>query len=150
MTERWERMMFRILLIEDNPRFRETIKVVLSTYFPLIDIAEAGDGHEAMEKIKASFPDLIFSDIKLPGENGINLTRRIKSFYPEIPVIILTTYDMPEYAEATYSAGADYFLTKGSSTGEQLAGLVEEVMLSQKPEPADPSKRMEEAVIINA
>jgi DNA-binding NarL/FixJ family response regulator len=64
-------------------------------------------------------------DIKLPGENGLELTRRIKARYPEIRVIMLTSYDFPEYREAAGRCGAYGFLSKGSSTAEEIQDLVE-------------------------
>jgi DNA-binding NarL/FixJ family response regulator len=120
--------MFTILLIEDNERFRQTVRMVLSAYFPAVAIEEASDGQEAMEKVSRLLPELVIADIKLRGENGIRLTRKIKAASPETQIIILTIFDLPEYAEATLQAGASHFLTKGLSTGEELAKLVASIM----------------------
>ncbi len=123
--------MLRILLIEDSVRFRQTVKMVLSTFFPSIEIDEAGDGRDAMEKIQTASPDLIITDVSLPGENGIQIARRIRKAYPDLPIAMLTGSDLPEYETASFRAGANYFLSKRTSTGEQLAHLVESVMANR-------------------
>jgi len=64
-------------------------------------------------------------DIKLPGENGFDVTRRIKALYPDIKVVILTSHDFPEYREAARAYGAYHFLSKGSSTAEEIQDLME-------------------------
>jgi DNA-binding NarL/FixJ family response regulator len=91
---------------------------------------EARDGEEALRKIDALVPDIIFMDIKLPGENGLQLTKRVKTKYPEIIVIILTYYDLPEHRDAAFQCGASHFLPKGTST-EEVVGLVQSI-LSEK------------------
>jgi DNA-binding NarL/FixJ family response regulator len=66
-------------------------------------------------------------DIKLPGETGLDLTKRIKTNDTSIVVIILTSYDLPEYREAAQQYGADYFVSKGSSTREEILELVRSI-----------------------
>jgi len=79
-----------------------------------MDILEAGNGDEAMQKIKTLLPNAIFMDLRLPGENGLELTKKIKAQYPNIVVVIITNYDLPEYREAAYQSKADHFLSKDS------------------------------------
>jgi DNA-binding NarL/FixJ family response regulator len=110
--------MVMTLLVEDNVTFRGSLKETLHSRFPTMNIKEAGDGEEALQKIKASVPDLIFMDIKLPGENGLSLTRKIKIEYPDVVIVILTSYDLPEYREAAFQYHADYFITKASLSTE--------------------------------
>ena len=119
--------MARALLVEDNETFRLSLREALISRFPSLEIAEAGDGNEAMEKVRTSPPDLIFMDIKLPGENGLVLTKRIKALFPKIVVIVLTSYDLPEYREAAFQYNANYFFTKASPTDE-IVGAVESVL----------------------
>jgi len=104
----------RILIVEDNPFFLQFLKETLHSRFPPIDILEAANGEEALQKIRTLPPDAIFMDLRLPGANGIELTRKIKTQYPDIVVVILTNYDLPEYREAAYQSGADHFLLKES------------------------------------
>jgi YesN/AraC family two-component response regulator len=96
-----------------------------------LGISEAADGKEAMYKINVHLPDLIFMDIKLPGENGLDLTARIKARYPDVTVVILTSYDTPEYREAAVKAKADHFLAKGSTSREAILTLVESILGSR-------------------
>jgi CheY-like chemotaxis protein len=116
---------FKILLVEDNLTFRRVLKQSLHEFFPCMIIAEAGDGEEGLRKIDTLLPNLIFMDINLPGENGLELTRKIKTTHPETPIIILTNYDLPECRQLAYEYGANSFLVKGSSTLEELITEVE-------------------------
>ncbi len=104
----------RILIVEDNAFFQKFLKETLHARLPSIDILEAGNGEEALEKIRTFSPDAIFMDLRLPGANGLDVTRRIKAQHPEIIVVILTNYDLPEYRQAATESGADHFLSKDS------------------------------------
>jgi len=123
--------MFRTLLVEDNVSFRKILKDDLESEFPLMEISEAGDGTEAMEKIGPSPPNLIFMDIRLPGQNGLELTRMIKADHPDIIVIVLTSYDLPEYREAAVRYKADHFFSKSSIAAEEIAKLVKSILLQK-------------------
>jgi DNA-binding NarL/FixJ family response regulator len=120
--------MFKTLIVEDNDTFRQSLKATLGTEFPLMVIDEAAEGNEAMEKVRTFRPDLIFMDIKLPGETGLDLTKKIKAADANILIIILTSYDLPEYREAAQQYGADYFISKGSSTREEILELVRSIL----------------------
>ena len=119
---------FRILIVEDHQDFRESLKEVLAGRLPLAEIDEAKEGNEVLPKIEAHPPHLIFMDINLPGDNGLELTRQIKQDFPQIVVVILTSYDLPEYREAAYRYGANYFLAKGTTNGQKLLGLIESIL----------------------
>lgn len=106
--------MKRVLLVEDNAFFREFLKEAMHFRLPSVDILEAGNGEEAMQKIKTLSPEAILMDLRLPGENGLELTKKIKAQYPNIIIVILTNYDLPEYREAAYQSGADHFVSKDS------------------------------------
>ena len=115
-----EVIMPRILIVEDNATFRQSLREILHSEFPSLDIIEASDGEEALQKVADLTLDLIFMDIKLPGENGLSVTKKIKARHPEIPIVILTSYDLPEYREATKESKADHFISKGSPTNKIL------------------------------
>ena len=119
--------MSRTLIVEDSAIYRKLLKETLRSRFPSMEIIEAENGEEAMQQVAAHLPDLIFMDIKLPGENGLELTGKIKAKYPGVTVIILTSYDSPEYREAAAQAKADHFLSKGSSSKEAILALVESI-----------------------
>ena len=123
--------MFKTMLVEDNSSFRRLVKNELKDQFPSMDIIEAGDGIEAFQNIDSHPPNLIFMDIQLPGENGLELTRKIKAKYPEIMVIILTSHDLPEYREAAAGARANYFLSKGSISTDEIFKLVKSILLEK-------------------
>jgi two-component system response regulator YesN len=122
--------MVKTLIVEDNAIFRQSLKEVLHTRFPSMVVVEAEDGDEALQKIDVLVPDIIFMDIKLPGENGLHLTQKVKMKHPKMIVIILTYYDSPEHRKAADQCGANYFLPKGTST-EEVVDLVESI-LSEK------------------
>ena len=135
MTYEKKKNVSRILIVEDNPTFRQTLRRLLDTRFPFLTCEEAGEGKEALTKVNEFFPELIFMDIKLPGESGLELTKKIKSFYPEIIIIVLTNYDLPEYRDAAMRNGADYFLSKGSSNTREILCLVESVVCKPNTKP---------------
>ena len=108
--------MFNTLLVEDNADFRRALSDILLSYFPLMGVEEAGDGEEALGKVEYQRPDLIFMDIQLPGENGLEVTRQIKRVYADIVIVILTSYGLPEYRQQAFRNGADCFLSKGDDS----------------------------------
>lgn len=116
------------LIVEDNAIFRGSLKQILSGRFPTMSIHEAGDGREALRKVDELVPDLIFMDIRLPGTNGLELTRNIKRDNRDVVVVILTSYDLPEYRDAAIMSGANYFLTKGTATSDDIMAIVESVL----------------------
>jgi DNA-binding NarL/FixJ family response regulator len=118
----------KVLIVEDSAIFRQLLKDTLRSRFPSMEIFEAEDGEEAMQRILSNPPDLIFMDIKLPGEGGLELTAKIKTKYPHMIVIILTSYDSPEYRHAADQVKANYFLSKGSSSKESILTLVESAL----------------------
>ena len=123
--------MCRTLIVEDNTIFRQMLKEILYARFPTVEIAGEPDGSELISKLDAFHPDIVFIDIRLPGENGLELTKKIKMNYPDIIVVILTSYDLPEYRQAALRSKADHFITKDSPTQSFLA-LVESLFTSQK------------------
>jgi DNA-binding NarL/FixJ family response regulator len=120
--------MFKTLIVEDSILFRKLLKQTLHSRFPAMEIYEAGNGTEALQKAAGDRPDLIFMDIKLPGESGLELTASLKTAYPDVPIIILTSYDTLEYREAAVLANAAYFLSKGSTDRESILTLVESIL----------------------
>ena len=116
--------MVRVLIVEDKAIFREELKKWLYDHFPSMVIEEAGDGDQALQKVYGSPPQLIFMDIRLPGINGLQLTRKIKADFPGIRIAILTDYDFPEYRQAALQFGADRFFVKNSFNYDEVEALV--------------------------
>lgn len=115
----------RLLIVDDNPIMRETIQKVLETSFPEFSIDHAGNGREALAQILHHLPDLVLMDIQMPGENGLQLTRKLKDLYPQMIIIVITNYDFPEYREAALKNGADAFILKSELKGKQLSAIVQ-------------------------
>jgi DNA-binding NarL/FixJ family response regulator len=111
--------------VEDNVPFRALLRESLLGRFDSLKIEEAEDEDEALEKVKTFHPQLIFMDIRLRKGNGLNLTKTIKKEHPDIKIIVLTNYDLPEYREAAAQTGASDYLNKGSVSMEQIAAAVE-------------------------
>jgi DNA-binding NarL/FixJ family response regulator len=122
-----ELVSFKVLLVEDDEGFRRSLAWLLRSKFPTFLFDEAANGSEALEKVESFSPNLVFMDIRLPGQNGLEITRKIKAVHPEINVIFLTSDDYPEYREAARECGAYCFLTKGSVMPQQILDGVEEL-----------------------
>jgi DNA-binding NarL/FixJ family response regulator len=117
----------RVLLIEDNLIFRHELKDFIQSKFPLVKVEEAADGREALEKTQNSLPRLVFMDVRLPGQNGLELTGKIKAMYPDTLVVVLTDYDFHEYRERAKHQGADAFLSKDAPL-EEIEGWVRKIV----------------------
>ena len=119
--------MIKILIIDDNIKLRKRIKRILISKLSFISVAEASDEKEAFLEIEKKRPDLVFMDIQLAGESGLDILKKIKLRYPSIPIAINTNNDTPEYKTAAVQVGADYFLSKISNTINDLLLLTESV-----------------------
>ncbi len=119
--------MCRTLIVENSVTFRKTFSEALGKRFPKMVIEEAEDGVEAMRKVRSFQPQLVFMDIRLPGENGLRLTGKIKARMPEVVVIILTDYDLEEYRTAAFLKGADDFIAKGALNLSNIEVIVHRV-----------------------
>ena len=117
--------MVKTLIIEDNDAFRKTFRSMLGSHYPAMTFIEAKNGEEALSKYNDYRPDLIFVDIKLPGENGLEITKKIRVFNPDVNIIVLTNHDLPEYREAATQYGANHFISKGSSSSRDILLLID-------------------------
>jgi DNA-binding NarL/FixJ family response regulator len=127
--------MFRTLIIEDSMVFRRSLHDLLSAHFPAVQVTESGSGEDAMAIMQTSMPDLILLDIRLPGMNGLELTRQVKMADPDVVIIILTSYDLPEYREVALQHRADYFLPKTTPTSQLLRAVESVIEFSPDGEP---------------
>ncbi len=116
--------MLRTMTVEDNLPFREMFKGHLLSEFPSMEVIEAGNGEEAFKKLSSYPIDLVFMDIGLPGQNGLEITRKIKAKYKDVTIAMLTIYDSVEYREAATRCGADCFMTKDSIKWDQISSMV--------------------------
>ena len=120
--------MFRILIVDPNDPFRRSLKKVLHNQFPLVDIKEAADGVEGLHKVEVFDPNLIFLEIHLPAESGLDLAGRIKAGYPDIIIVILASDDLPEYQTAAEQLGVEHMVPKDDWTGEDMIALVRSIL----------------------
>ncbi len=116
------------MLVEDSHSFRQVLRFYLQSLFPSMAIIEAADGVEALKEIDVCPPNLIFMDFILPGENGIELTRKIKASHPNIMIVILTGYDLQEIQKVATQGKPDYFFNKGSIATGEIAALVNSIL----------------------
>ncbi len=123
--------MCSVLIIENNEFFRKSFAGMLKSRLPTLAIDESGDGNEAIEKIGLNVPDIIFLDIRLPGKNGLELTKEIKTRYPEMKIGIFSNLDLPEYRVTASKCGADYFLDKSALCCSEIVALVEDLLVSK-------------------
>jgi DNA-binding NarL/FixJ family response regulator len=118
----------KTLIVEDNASFRKMLKEKLQILSPSMVIDEAAEGNEALQKVDALKPDLIFMDIRLPGESGIQLTQKIKARYPNTKIVILTSYDSLEYREAAIRSGGICYFPKDSLDFVQIEKLIKSLL----------------------
>ena len=118
--------MITVLIVDDNASFRQFFAVHLYQYSPGMVITEAADAAEALERMNATHPDLLFVDIQLPGESGLELTRKLKADCPKFVIAVLTAFDLPEYREAAQNLGADHFFSK-SAPMEELEAVIQSI-----------------------
>jgi DNA-binding NarL/FixJ family response regulator len=102
----------RILLVDDFAPFRRIVERILKPFSSLRLIGEAADGNSGMEMALALRPDIIVMDVQMPGLNGIEATRRIKTSLPHVAVIGVSALDHPMIHEAMRAAGASVFMPK--------------------------------------
>ena len=124
--------MFKILIVDPNDPFRQSLKKVLVNRFPSVDIQEAADGNEGLQKVEVFHPHLIFLEIHLPAETGLELAGRIKTDHPDIIIVILTSYDLPEYQTAAEQLGVEHMVPKDDWTGEDMIALVRSILSDLK------------------
>ncbi|RCH65708.1 DNA-binding response regulator [Streptomyces sp. SDr-06] len=116
-------MTIRVLLVDDEPLLRMAFTMVLDAQADMEPVGEAGDGAEAARLAHQLRPDVVLMDVRMPGTDGIEATRRIVAESPESKVLILTTFDLDEYAFAGLRAGASGFLLKNALPEELLAAI---------------------------
>jgi len=123
--------MVHVLIAEDNTAYRQSLHQVLTGRFPFMQITETVDGTNTLHQALSRKYDLIFMDIRLPQGNGLDLTRAIKAVFVDSLICVITSHDLPEYREAAFRNGADSFLVKGDSTGEEILAMVESLLLTR-------------------
>jgi len=112
-----------ILLVDDQQLIRLGFRMVLDAEEDLIVVGEAADGHAAIAQAAALRPDIVLMDIRMPGLDGIAATEAIVREHPDTRVLVLTTFDLDEYAFGAIRAGASGFLLKDAQRHEMIAAV---------------------------
>lgn len=112
-----------VLICDDHAIVREGTRKILEQEDDIRVVGEAGDGAEAVEKARSLRPRVVAMDIAMPGMNGIEATKRIKSLLPETAVIALTAYDDLPYISAILEAGAAGYLLKSARSEELILAI---------------------------
>ncbi|MBO9626779.1 MAG: response regulator transcription factor [Microbacterium sp.] len=113
----------RVLLVDDQELIRLGFRMVLEAEDDVVVIGEAGDGHQAIAQAGVLHPDIVLMDIRMPGLDGIAATEAIVREHPGTRVVVLTTFDLDEYAFGAIKAGASGFLLKDAQRQEMLSAL---------------------------
>ena len=113
----------RILLVDDQQLLRLGFRMLLETQEDLEVVGEAGDGAEALRLVGQTGPDVVLMDVRMPGMDGIEATEQITAQYPQTRVLVLTTFDLDQYAFAALRAGASGFVLKSVEPVNLLAAI---------------------------
>jgi DNA-binding NarL/FixJ family response regulator len=112
-----------ILLVDDQELLRMGFRLVLNSQPDLKVVAEASDGRDAVTLVAEHAPDIVLMDIRMPGVDGVTATREIIASGSAARIIILTTFDLDEYAYAALRAGASGFLLKDAPPADLLSAI---------------------------
>jgi len=102
----------KVIICDDQAIIRDGLELLLKLEKDIEIVGLAQDGAEAVELVNSKQPDLVLMDLKMPGMNGVEATRQIRSNHPEIKVLVLTTYDDDEWVFDSIRAGASGYLLK--------------------------------------
>ncbi len=116
----------RIVLVDDQELLRRGLAMLLSTVEDIDIVGQAADGAEALAVIARLAPDVVLADVRMPVMDGIELVSRVRIDHPELPVLLLTTFDDEPVVQGSLAAGAAGFLLKDSST-DALAEAIRSV-----------------------
>lgn len=110
--------MIKVLIADNQELIREFLKIVLSAYPDLEVVGAVSDGTEVLDCLSTTKPDVILMDIRMPKMDGVLATKVIKEKFPNIKVIILTTFDDDDFIYSALKYGASGYLLKGTSMNE--------------------------------
>ncbi|MCE1253666.1 MAG: response regulator transcription factor [Anaerolineae bacterium] len=116
--------MIRLLICDDQSFVCEGLRAILSTFTEIEVIGLAYDGEEALQKVEKLTPDIVLMDLKMPVMNGIQATRIIKQRFPDIRVLVLTTFDFDEWVFEAVRAGANGYLLKDTPREQLYAAIM--------------------------
>jgi len=113
----------KILIVDDHTLVRRGLANLLASCLNDSEITEAGGADEAVDVLKADPPDIALVDVRMPGRDGLELLREIRSSWPQVPVIMLSSYDNGEYVKAALAAGASGYLLKDTTPEDLIQAI---------------------------
>lgn len=122
--------MIRVVVADDHPMVRIGIAAVLSAEPAVELVGEAANGNELLERVAETTPDVVLTDLSMPGLDGITATARLRDSHPDLPVLVLTMHEDDEQVFAALRAGARGYLVKGTD-GVLLVRAIEAVAAGQ-------------------
>lgn len=114
--------MIKVLIADDQELIRDSLRIVLSGN-PDFSVSTAVNGIDVIRTVRMDKPDVILMDVRMPEMDGVQCTQIIKENYPEIKIIILTTFDDDEYIFSALKHGASGYLLKGISTDKLIEAI---------------------------
>lgn len=102
--------MIKVLIADDQALIRESLQIILSAYSDIEVVGTVGDGKEVLEKLHHIHPDVILMDIRMPVMDGVLCTKAVKEQYPDIKIIILTTFDDDDFIFSALKYGASGYI----------------------------------------
>ena len=119
--------MIKVLIADDQELMRESLKIILDMNSDIKVIGLAENGRKVLDLVKKTLPDIILMDIRMPELDGVQCTKAVKEKYPDVKIIILTTFDDDEYVFYALKYGASGYLLKGCSV-QELTSAIHTVM----------------------
>ena len=110
--------MIKVMIADDQELIRQSLQIVLEMKEGIEVTATAKDGREVIQEVRKDKPDVILMDVRMPEMDGVQCTQIIKEQYPDVKIIILTTFDDDEYVYNALKHGASGYLLKGISMDE--------------------------------
>lgn len=115
--------MIRVVIADDHQILREGLKQLLLAAGDLDVVAEAADGHQVLDKIRALDIDVLLLDMSMPGKSGMELIRQVKAERPRLRILVLSMHEEHQYAVRAIRAGASGYLTKESASSQLVAAI---------------------------
>jgi DNA-binding NarL/FixJ family response regulator len=141
--------LIKILIADDHAIVRKGLKQILSETSDLVVTGEAGNGHEAINKVYENDYDVVLLDISMPGRGGLEVLTEIKKKKPDLPVLILSMHHEEQYAVRALRTGAAGYLTKESAPNE-LIKAIRKISRGGKYITASLAERLASAIGVNA
>ncbi len=113
----------RVFIADDHPIVRRGIRDLLNTEPDIEVVGEAQDGHQVLKQVSAAAPDIILMDLLMPGMDGIETTRRVREAYPQVRVLVLTSFATDDKVFPAIKAGATGYLIKDTGPEELLRAI---------------------------